>query len=537
MIRRPRPSLLSISTSPGLCALLLGLVLLPAAAPAFARVEPVPASARAEASPVFRLRADGQPVFAEKFKDMHYAWFSFSGRAAIEVEVNGPIQSFAVSPRAAAIPARAEGSVLRLELDRPRQLVITVNGERLFVFADALDESAPRPGAPGVTSVGDLGIDATGATLETARLQAAIDRVAAERGTLYFPPGVYLTGTLELKSNLTLYLAGGALLLGSTNAEDYPVDGGDDSWRPAFDPVTWTTPQGVDVVGSRTMAYRRLIFVNGATNVRVAGRGTIDGRGKLARTTTSRPMLVHIRSSAHVVFEGVTLRDPAMFNTHILDSDHVTYRGVKLLNDTTVPNTDGFDPDGSADILAEDCFMIGSDDTIAIKSSGQGGLLRDAERITVRRCVFITRTSAMKLGTESHAPYHRDITFEDIDVVEADRAINLSCMDGSRYENIRFINIRVENILARTPHSRVISAQVRKRFPHSRVGRMRDILVQDFSVAQELPHPLRFLGLAEGQDIRGLRFVNYSVAGRVRLDAADAGLATNGFVSGVEFSR
>ena len=110
-------------------------------------------------------------------------------------------------------------------------------------------------------------------------------------------------------------------------------------------------------------------------------------------------------------------------------SDRVTYRNVKIVADRSVVNTDGFNPDSSQDVLVDGCFLLCGDDTIAIKSSGASNLLRNVERITVRNSQFITTTSAMKMGTESFADYHRDITFENNDVILADRAINLSCTD------------------------------------------------------------------------------------------------------------
>ena len=182
-----------------------------------------PRNSHALASETYSVQVDGKSVFTEKFKDVNCAQFSFSGRVSVKVRASAPIADFNISPRSAGVVAKADGATLRFELDRPRQLVVTINkGERLFLFADPVDRDAPVPGRAGVRDVRDFGVDPTGQRVDTARLQQAIDQVAAAGGVLYFSPGVYLTGTLTLKSNLTLYLAGGAVLLGSTRAEDYP---------------------------------------------------------------------------------------------------------------------------------------------------------------------------------------------------------------------------------------------------------------------------------------------------------------------------
>lgn len=495
---------------------------------------PTPPHDRAVKSPSYRLEVNGREVFVEKFADLHVASFTQQGAQELTVRASAPIARFGISPRSAGIAGKAEGSTLRFQVDRPRHLVVTINdGESLLLFAEPVDPSAPRPGQPGVTNVADLGIDASGQRVETTRLQAAIDKTAAAGGTLYFPRGTYLTGTLALKSNLTLYLAEGARLLGSTNPADYPIDSPDD--RLHFDPNNWKDKNGVDIVSARTVANSRLILVKDARNVRIAGRGLIDGQGRLTRRENFRPQLVHIRSSADVTVEGVTLRDAAFYNTHLLMSDRVTFRNVKIVSDRSVVNTDGFNPDSSQDVLMDDCFLLCGDDTIAIKSSGSHGLLRNVERITIRNSQFISTTSAMKMGTESFAGHHRDVLFENNDVILADRAINLSCTDGAKYENIRFIDIRIEKIDGKRVR-RPFAIHVDERAPGAGSrGWIHGVLLRNFAVAEEGANPGRLTGYSATSDVRDIRFENYSIAGRVRLDAGDANIQIDPFVSEVSF--
>ncbi len=139
-----------------------------------------------------------------------------------------------------------------------------------------------------------------------------------------------------------------------------------------------------------------------------------------------------------MTFEGVALRDSSMYNC-----DHITYRGVKVVNDQTVPNSDGIDPDSTQDVLIERCFFYCGDDAISVKTSGNHFLLQNSERHVIRDCVFLSRASAAKLGNETFADL-RDILFENCDVVESTRT--LSAMDGGRFENIRFVGIRVESL-------------------------------------------------------------------------------------------
>lgn len=496
-----------------------------AAQAAEVQLHPVPENATP--SRVFHVKVNGTPVFTEAFKDIHYVHFSAEGEVTVEVEAPAMIHEFSISPKSREVEADLWGPLATLKVREPGQLVVTVNKAlRLFLFVDPIDRSVPVPGAPGVASILDFNVDPTGRRLDTARIQHAIDAVAGRGGVLYFPPGTYLTGTLALKSNLTVHLAGGAVILGSPNRNDYPVDRGFKEADHVNDPENYSN-QGAK------MTYSRLILVDNARNVRITGRGVIDGQGKIVRDQGKPANLIRIRNASDVTVEGVILRDPAAWNTHVLHSDNVTFRNVKIVNDRTVKNTDGINPDASRDVLIEDCFFYCGDDTIAIKTSGNSNFVRNAERITVRGCIMLTKKSAMKLGTESFADYQRDITFEDNDVVEADRAMSLYCSDGAKFESIRWLNNRIErtypDVLQRTIHFRVIDRGGEE------AGHIRDILIKDTEVATASPNPPTMQGYDEEHGIRDIRFVNFKVGGEMCRSAADARLETNEFVSGVTF--
>lgn len=77
-----------------------------------------------------------------------------------------------------------------------------------------------------VVNIMDYDVDLSGEKLNTREIQKAIIDTAVgpyPGGTLYFPSGVYKTGSLRLYSGVTLYLADGALIQGSKNPADYPL--------------------------------------------------------------------------------------------------------------------------------------------------------------------------------------------------------------------------------------------------------------------------------------------------------------------------
>ena len=115
----------------------------------------------------------------------------------------------------------------------------------------------------------------------------------------------------------------------------------------------------------------------------------------------------------------VILRDAGGFTIHMLNSSNLTMKGYKIINDLSLPNEDGTDPDGCNGVVVDDVFMYTSDDAIAVKADHQ-----ICENIMVKNCVFWTVKSALKVGSD---PYFgaRNIVFQNNDVVYADRALAL----------------------------------------------------------------------------------------------------------------
>ena len=336
-----------------------------------------------------------------------------------------------------------------------------------------------------------------------ANLQRALDEASATGRMLIFPRGVYPTGTLRIGSNTHIYLADGAIIKGSDDREDYPTDDG----RMEADHIR-NKEHYTD--NGEWMTFSRLILVDSAENVSIRGRGIIDGSGAALRAQGKPANLIRIRNSRNVVIEGVLLRDPAAWNTHIHYSDGVTIRNVKLINDATVPNTDGFDPDASTNVMIDHCFAYCSDDNIAIKTTNNLGLNKDLQNIVVRGCVFLTRKSSLKVGTETKAARMSDILFEDNDIVECDRALALYCNDGALFENITFSNNRIERNYPDSQR-RPIHFKISER--HGK-GQIRNVMIRNCDFATVFPRPAEIAGLDADHTIDSLTFSNVTIGGR-----------------------
>jgi polygalacturonase len=142
--------------------------------------------------------------------------------------------------------------------------VAAVKGYALIPNSPSTDD---RPST--IFNPRSFGAIGDGNALDSPAVNAAIDACTkAGGGVVHFSPRNYLSGTVVLKSNVTLYLEAGAVLLGSKNVSDYNPQPG---------------PNSSDDAGQR-----HFIFARDAENVGLAGPGAIDGQGSSYWTPSNR---------------------------------------------------------------------------------------------------------------------------------------------------------------------------------------------------------------------------------------------------------
>ena len=114
------------------------------------------------------------------------------------------------------------------------------------------------------------------------------------------------------------------------------------------------------------MTFSRLLLMDHVTNVRISGRGTIDGSGSFLRTQRNiAPNLLRVRESAQISVRDVLFRNAAAWSLHVLASRGVAFENVKVINDRTTLNSDGIDADMSSDVTIDGSFIYTKDDTVS----------------------------------------------------------------------------------------------------------------------------------------------------------------------------
>lgn len=308
--------------------------------------------------------------------------------------------------------------------------------------------------------VRDFGAKGDGVTKDTASIQAAIDKLPAAGGTVVVSPGSYLSGTIHLRSNLTLRIEQGATLLFSTDDGDF------DPYEPL--PYHLATPPGKKDPGATlvnhllserrrlsappayddvetTYFHYALLSGDGVHNVTIEGNGVIDGN------TSHRggPKPIAIKNSEWVTVRGITIRNAPNYNISFGGADHIQVDSVKLLNGFA----DGVDTDGCHYVQVTNSYIDAWDDAVCPKASMALGKPRSTEHMVVANCVLRTSCNNFKFGTESAGDL-RDITVTNCVMLRRDAGrrpmggIAIESVDGSHIDGVAVSNISMEDVMA-----------------------------------------------------------------------------------------
>ncbi|KAL5718646.1 hypothetical protein ACHQM5_011526 [Ranunculus cassubicifolius] len=284
-----------------------------------------------------------------------------------------------------------------------------------------------------VASLIDFGGVGDGVTDNTNAFKVAIEHLAqfaSDGGSqLFVPPGEWLTGSFNLTSHFTLFLAKDAVLLAAQDETTWPV----------IDPLP-SYGRGRDAAGGR---YISLIFGTNLTDVIVTGNNaTIDGQGaswwqkyKGKKLKYTRPYLIEIMYSDQIQISNLTFLNSPSWNVHPVYSSNIIIKGVTILAPIVPisPNTDGINPDSCSNVLIEDCYIVSGDDCVAVKSGWDEygiAFAMPTQHLIIRRLTCISPDSAViALGSEMSGGI-QDVRAEDILAINSESGIRIKTAVG-----------------------------------------------------------------------------------------------------------
>src|SRR6266849_8335605 len=297
----------------------------------------------------------------------------------------------------------------------------------------AAGESAPL-------NVRNHGAKGDGRTKDTRAIQAAIDAAGKSGGTIAFPPGEYVSGTLRLRSRVALRLAAGAVLIASPDDADF-----DRYEELGYDPFAdrETTDFNFALLQGRALQ-----------DVRIFGPGRIDGN----RRSRGGPKPIALKQCGKIQIHDLTIDNAPNYNISLLGCDGVDIVGVTIRN----WYSDGIDADCWLNVRIVKGHVRSRDDAIVAKASFALGVRRSTENVLVSDCALVNVRNALKLGTESIGNF-KNIVFRDCTISARPEAwkpypagwkpfpsagISLETVDGGSLEQVRVSGITMVGVRA-----------------------------------------------------------------------------------------
>jgi polygalacturonase len=282
-----------------------------------------------------------------------------------------------------------------------------------------------------VYNVRDFGAKGDGKTLDTAAVQAAIDACNKDQGgTVLVPAGVFVIGTVEMKSNVTMRIAAQGKLLGSADGKQYHA------------------AKAIPLHGDTTLEDGNvgLIFAVNAENITVEGPGTIDGQGAQFRSPrrgvpppsgrggSYRPYHLLFYRCKNLRVRDIFLYDSAFHSVRIIESHFVWCRGLRIYNRVN-SNNDGFHFISSQYVHVNNCDVQSQDDACALFGS--------CKFVTVTNSTFSTRWAVFRFGGGNP----ENVTISNCVIYETYGCpIKMQFGPESHAQNILFSNLVMQDV-------------------------------------------------------------------------------------------
>lgn len=400
----------------------------------------------------YQVTAAGQPVavyqarvldapFAGKQWDFGgpYSFANLDTDGSVELKITSPrsLRNVVIRPTYPDLKSKlVDDHTLILTVPGPKKMSIEPDGKKgpLLLFVNPLEAAAPQPDAADV---------------------------------IYFGPGIHRPDKIEVGSNQTLYLAGGAIVKG-----------------------------GVLAHGNHIM---------------IRGRGILDGSDWPWRQGPT-PTVISIHGK-DVTVSGITIRGASHWTIVPRNSQRVTVRNVKLCN-SRVQNDDGINPCNSQDVLITDCFIRSDDDCVAMKGVDLRNENSNVERITVENSIlWCDRARIFLLGHESRARFMRDIKLRNLDIIHFSMTPFLfEPGEEMQLENVTVENVRIHGegqngIIRLRP---VVNRYMRNKVP----GHIQQIEFKNITVSgRPGPYRVQLMGADAEHGVHDVLFENVSISG------------------------
>ena len=280
-------------------------------------------------------------------------------------------------------------------------------------------------------NVKDFGAVGDNTTNDAKSIDEAINECSVSGGgTLHFPPGRYIAGTIHLKDNITFDIAPGATIVMSPDDDD-------------FDDLE-DLPYNPNADGETTYFAPSLFRLDHVKNVCIQGGGTIDGN-HLYRLG---PKPIAVKQCQRVTIRDIKVVNAPNYAMSFIDSEDITVENSIIEN----AYADGIDFDGCRYARVLNCHVSSVDDAMCLKASPAMGKPINCEHILITNSTFLTEYTAFKIGSETGPGNFLDIVMNNCTLGRKEGLTNypggitIATLDGARVAGLAFSNIAMNHI-------------------------------------------------------------------------------------------
>ncbi|GHT24635.1 hypothetical protein AGMMS4957_18010 [Bacteroidia bacterium] len=390
--------------------------------------------------PSYLVNVDEVKGSSHQIENASMSYFDFEGEVEISVTFNkGTIQTAKVRPLSYGITPQINGNTLTFKLNKPRNLSVEVNNDifhNLHLFANPIDEFVPN---------------------------------RKDKNLIYFGPGIHTVegGELRVASGKTVYLSGGAILMGQ-------------------------------------------ILVDNAQNVQVLGRGMVDKTVKEG---------IRIANSQNILVEGIIATQ-----CPIGGSDNVTIRNVKSIS--YYQWGDGMNVFAGNNILFDGVFCRNSDDCTTVYGTRKG-FKGGCKNITMQNSTLWADV-AHPIMIGLHGDVEKQDVLENLNYINIDildhkekqidyqGCLAINAGDNNLVRKVRFENIRIEDFR----EGQLLNLRIffNKKYCKAPGRGIEDVLFKDISYSGNNAELSIIAGYDEERKVKNIRFENLKINGQVFSD-------------------
>lgn len=261
-------------------------------------------------------------------------------------------------------------------------------------------------------------------------------------GYVTVPAGQYVTGTVQLKSNVYLELLPGAVLLGSMDFTKYKPTKRGCAWGSR---AAGLVNEKISPDASKVNPCKALVMAEDAHHVGIIGQGVLDGRRDntcAGNSEIGMPYLVVFSHCEDVLIRDVTMRRPGSFTNYLLGCKRVTVSGLHI-NSVGTACGDGIDFDGGEDVTISDCIIDAGDDGIGLKCLTPS---EPCVRFTITNCIIRSELwGCIRIGPES-ASHFKNITVSNCVFYDSNDGIKLQLCEDYNFEDFTFTGITMNKV-------------------------------------------------------------------------------------------